>query len=105
MFHHELHVVGVHEGAMLDGIDAADHRAADGLGAVSVCGHDEAVVMRGGHHRANFFQGELRVVAARALIHDTARGHDLDHVVAELVVLAHRFGRILRTVDDAVGGS
>jgi hypothetical protein len=104
VLHHELHVLGIHEGAVLDRIDAADDGAANGLGAVRVRGHDEPIVVRGRHHRANFLQGQLRVVAARALIEHAAGGHDLDEIVAQLVVLAHGFDRILRTVDDAVGG-
>ena len=89
----------------MKGIDAAQHCAADRLGTVRMGGDREAIIMRGSDHGTNLLQRQLRIVAARAFIQHAARGHDLDHVVAELVVLAHRLHRILRPVDDPVRGT
>ena len=68
---HELHVLVVHEGAVLDGIHAANDRSADRFGAVRVGRDGEAIVVRGSDDRADLIQGELRIVAARAF--DRAR--------------------------------
>src|SRR5581483_3118219 len=99
---HQLHVWLVHEGAVLDRVDAADHGAADRLGAVGVGGDGEAVVVRGGDHRLDLLLGHLRVVGRAGFVEHAAGRHDLDQVGAVLVVLAHRLPGVRRAVDDAL---
>ncbi len=91
----------IHERAVLDRIDAAEHRAANGFGAVRMRGDREAIVVRRRDDGADLLERQLRIVAAGTLIEHAARGHDLDEIVAQLVMQAHGFGRILRAVDDA----
>src|ERR1700727_693176 len=56
VLNHELHVRGIHVGAVLDRIDAAQYRAPDGLGTVSVSGDGVAIVMRARHHPTDLIE-------------------------------------------------
>src|ERR1700681_824529 len=65
----------------------------------------KAVIMRRRDDSLDLFQRELCVVAARALIEHSAGGHDLDQIVALLVVHPYCFGSVLDAVDDSPGGA
>ena len=104
MFLHQLHVLVVHEGAMLDRIHPPDHRAADRLGAVRVRGDGESVIVRGSDNRLDLLDRHLCVIDAGTFVEHAAGRHDLDQVRAVLVVLAYRFPCVIGTIDDAHDG-
>ena len=105
MLLHELHAFVVHEGAVLDAVDAAAHRALDAFGTMSVRGHLEAIVPRRRDHGADLLFGHLRIGAVLGDRQHAAGGGDLDGVGAVLVTLAHRLARVLDAVDDAFFGT
>src|ERR1700733_13753071 len=61
---------------------------------------DEPVIMCGRDDGAYLIQRELRVFAAAAFIENAAGGHDLDRVVALLVMLTHGFHGVVDAIDD-----
>jgi hypothetical protein len=58
--------------------------------------------MRSRYDGLDLLEGHLRVVAAAALVEHAAGGHDLDQIIAQLVVQAHRLDRVIDAIDDAL---
>ena len=91
----------IHQRAVLDGMDSGADGALDALGAMGVRGDVEVVILRCFDDRANFFFGELRVLATfRDTEYASGRG-DLDQVGAFFVALPHGFLGILHAIDHA----
>src|ERR1035438_10413708 len=83
---HQAHVLVVHERAALDRVDPTKHRTTDGFGTVRMGGNGEAVIVRGTNNGLDLFEGQLRIVAAIALIEYTPGRHDLYQIVAKFVM-------------------
>src|SRR5579863_2646039 len=87
---------------MLNGVHTTNHRASYGLGPMCMRCDGKSIVVCRGDYCLDFFKGHLRIVSATALIQHTTRRHNLDEIVAELVVQAHRLDCVVYTVDDAL---
>ena len=96
-----MHFV-VHEGAVLDRVDAVPDRPLHALRAVRVRGHLHAVVVRRRHDGRELLVGELRRAARFRDRQHAACRRDLDRVRAVLVALAHRLAAAVRAIADGV---
>ncbi|TXT36429.1 MAG: hypothetical protein FD138_990 [Planctomycetota bacterium] len=90
-----------HERAVLDRIDSGQHRTFHPFGAVSVNGHDHAVIVSGLDDRSQFLFGELRILTVRRQTEHAAGGRELDEIGSVFVSLTHRLASVIRAVDDS----
>ena len=91
------------EGTVLDGINPGADGRLDGPGGINVCGHLQAERVRRLDRHPHLLVRHQLLVGIVPGGGDATRRHELDHIGAPALVLAHAQPRLLGGVDDAVG--
>ena len=107
---HQVHMLLLHfrqrvvlqKAAVLDRVDPGGDGHLGGAVAVAVRRDLAAPVVRLGDDGIHFFLGQLRIVHRIRQRQHAARGHELDHVGAELDLIAHGGAAFFGTVAHAL---